>query len=280
MKTMTKGIISILLFIIVTVTSWGQVLVTITNQEINEDVEFTLVYETDSSLYKSEELQKTKNFIVDTSKFTKLTISHVGYFDTTVLSKNLKAFNLIKLLPNYKLLETVVIKKLEEFSNSDLKTKKGMRLFFSLSSNFVWHFTIKLPEGTSKLKSFKLCFKNLMPNDTLEFKLYNNKVDALNSEPFFSNRITVLDSKANLVDVLNGLNKNLDVENSFLISVSVHASNKDLISTAMLLSKFKREETQIYYQGRKNELYKYPMKTYFENFSGYPHLSTEITFLK
>jgi len=258
----------------------AQVVVNIINPEIDSTAGLTIFYENDSSLFKSEMLSG-KNFKVDTTKFRKITISHIGYKDTTVLLKNLLPFNNVLLVIDYKELQTVSVQKLQKYNQTDLQTKKGKRLFFRLSSNNTWYFTPELPKGLRKIENLVLKFKNLTANDVVNFKLYANEVFVLKEEPFFKNSVLISGKNIdNLVDVLDNLKQGIGIENGIIISISVEQKFINSKAPPMILSEFKPETTQIYYQSSRNILHKFPMEHYLNNFGGYPHLSSDLTYLK
>jgi len=254
----------------------------IKNRDIEDISLITICLENDQFIeYTTTKTQGGKLFF-EVKDFKKIRVSHIGYFDTSLLIKSTETSYSVLLRPKVVELGEVIIKKLQSFMQIEEKNRKGKNLLFNLEANRTWYFNVGLTKlGVKRLEEISIELNNSHKNHQIEVGFFENVNAAINSTPTFIDTIDLKKAKNNLLKIFTYKQNNVLMMDDFIIGIKLLLSEAGSPKHPIaVVTKFQENETQVYYQTERGILHKMPSEHYLKNFGAYPMLVSTIKYEK
>lgn len=270
------------LFLMISNICSAQVKIEILNADIDDISVISLCLENNEMIKSTIFKTISKTIIVEAEGYNKIRLSHIGYYDTTLVIKDFKESHTILLRPKVLELNEITVRNLKSFTHIDKRKNKSQTLLFALEENVVWYFDINLSDlEVKELYEVNIELDNICSEDKIEIGLYETFNDAVNLEPFYKDTITLKTLKNNVLSVFNHKNTNVKITEDFLVGLKIIPIKKNRPKKpTSVVTVFQKTETQIYYQKEKETIYKMPNEHYSKYFNAYPLLVKTIKYGK
>lgn len=260
----------------------SQISIEIENREIDDVSLISICLESDEIVKYTAAKPVGNKLFIETNGFKNIRISHIGYYDTSFIINSMNSAYSILLRPKVVELTDVVIRKLQSFTNTENRNRKGHNLFFTLEESKIWYFKLGMPElGVKKLDELSIELSNVHKQDMVEVALYESINDVVNSIPIFIDTIILKKVNSNFVQVFGSEQKKLPIVDDFVLGIRGVLINKNRPKNPLsIVTRFQEIQTQLYYQTEKGIIHKIPNEHYLKNFGGYPSLVKSIKYGK
>lgn len=263
-------------------TCFSQCILEIQNKEIDDISAISICLENEEFIQYTIPQAQGRKLLFEVKDFTRIRVSQIGYYDTTILIKNSQLSYSILLRPKIVVLDEVIVKKLQSYTHIEEKNRKGQNLLFQLEPNKTWYFNIGLTQlGAKRLDEISIEINTAHKQNKIEVRFFEDINAAINSRPRFIYIIDLKKEKNNLVKIFSYKQNNLFLMDDFIIGLRLLTPERDRYRHRIaVMTKFQQNETQIYYQTERGVIHKMPNEYYLKHFGGYPMLISTIKYEK
>lgn len=272
----------IVIFVLLKNVCFSQYILEIQNSEIEDISSITICLENEAFIQYILPKVEGKKLSFEIKDFKSIKVSHIGYYDTTILVNEKQTTYSILLRPKIVELDEVVIKRLKSYTYVEKKNRKGNNLLFNLEANKIWYFNISLTYfGVKRLDELSIELNNNDKHNQIEVQFFEDINAAVNNRPKFIYTIDLKKEKSNLVKIFNYKENNIFLMDDFILGLRLRLPEGNRQKNPIaVVTKFQENETQVYYQTEKGIIHKMPNEHYFKNFGGYPILVSTIKYEK
>ncbi|TAF63798.1 MAG: hypothetical protein EAZ55_13105 [Cytophagales bacterium] len=270
------------IFLLFSNLAYPQIKIEIQNTDIDDISAISICLENNEMIKNTIFKTIAKTIIVDAEGYNKIRLSHVGYYDTTLVIKDFTESYAIVLIPKVLELNEIVIKNLKSFTHIDKRKNNNQTLRFALEENTVWYFDINLSDlEVKELYEIHIKLYNICREDKIEISLYETFNDAVNLIPFHKETIDLKMLKNNDLPIFDHKKINVNINKYLLVGLKIIPIGKNRPKEpTFVVTAFQEKETQIYYQKENKTIHKMPNEHYLKYFNAYPLLVKTIKYGK
>jgi hypothetical protein len=133
-----------ILFLLISNLSIAQIKIEIQNKDIDDISAINVCLENSQVIKNTMTKSVGKTIFIEANGYNKIRLSHIGYYDTTLVIKDFTESHTILLRPKVIQLNEVVVKSLQSLTHIDKRKKKSQIMKFVLTENRIWYFEINL----------------------------------------------------------------------------------------------------------------------------------------
>lgn len=281
---MEKLILLYFLFFVLSDNTFSQTKIEIRNTDIDDLSLISMSFENDSIVKALEFKTVDKFLLIENGYSGKIRLSHIGFYDTTVVISSANENHVVMLRPYVAELKEIIVREPKLLTVKERKNRGNHNMLFALEENSIWYFEIDLSVLEAKrLHELSIALENVDIKNSLEVTIFKTIHDAAKDNLIYRDTIPLSSIKNNFITVYNYKNNPTIPEDHFVLAlkmIPLISTNSGKKGIASVVTAFREKGTNIYLQSERRIINKMPNEHYFRYFKSYPYLIKMIKYEK